>query len=679
MLEYGFTVSLQETQAQHSNNLRTLFVAALQCDLSLAEDILRGEGGVDSLFAVLSDGSAPLMLAAYSDCVSVLSLLLDSLAETLILRDDFASHVDLTGTHGLSALSVGVLRGSTRSVALLLDNGADPSQEHIFARTSPLHMAAELGHADIIRILCSRGANVSATTSVGGTALHTAAQVDMARSVAPLVNKCSLSPDELMLADTTALYIAAQQGHDATVRALLSVGADMYYSMSIAATEQYRDSKAIMAASGDEFFNMNMINSEAANGASALHAAAENGHATVVDLLLLHHAEKVSGGLSQHGYIDFVNGQSIGTTALHLAAQYDRPHVASVLLRHGADIDRAAVIDGTSPLYHAISMRSTDTALLLLAAGASPLGTCHPDSKSSARRTSPFILAIMQGKRLLPVLKNMLQRQKAIANHKDCSGVSALHVSAGLEDSTALTLLLEHGGDARSLNADQASILHIIVQHNRLRTARFFLKFLRHNMSPGELNDFVLGGQNTDGFTMLHSAAAGGCGQRSMLRLLLEALEPGAMSRAAFSPLVASPLHLAAADGCVGNVDLLLTAGCKADEVFNDQSVLVTAIKHNHLDVINRLLEEGEVSLQMSESQSKITHNPLLFAVVRGAAAAVEALLDAGADCNIFVLLSSDPTAEPSSLLQIAQQRRDFDTSKILSTHPSCSEVHLEL
>jgi ankyrin repeat protein len=113
--------------------------------------------------------------------------------------------------------------------------------------------------------------------------------------------------------------------------------------------------------------------------------------------------------------------------------------------------------------------------------------------------------------------------------------------------------------------------------------------------------------------------------------------------------------------------------------LYNDQTVLITAIKYNHYNTVLRLLEEGDVTLKSVNIhiQSKVTDNPLLFAVLRSAAQIVLALLDAGEDCNIFVVMSSDPTAEPNSLLEIAQRRRDFDTVKVLSTHPSCSDIRL--
>jgi ankyrin len=615
------------------------------------------------------------------------------LSEHLLSRDDLIAHVDAPAAHGLSALMVGVLRGSTQCVEVLLKTGSDPSQAHVFAGTTPLHMAAELGRQRLIRLLCRHGANSSAVTAVGGTALHSAAQVDMAWSVAALVDACNMSPDLLMLSDTTALYMAAQQGFDATVLALLSVGADIYFAMPVAADSiSSSGGKSVTKythATDDDIVNEAMtINSEAANGATALHAAAENGHESVVEMLLSH--AKVLSTTSSRCFFDFVNGQSLGVTPLHLAAEYNRPHVARVLLQHGADIDALATIDGTSALYHAISMGFADMALFLLEAGADALlspSPCPPHTAgggAGALRTPPLVLAIMRGRPFLPVVRAMLRRQAAGANHSDCSGLSALHMAARLEDKTSLALLLRHGGNVVATNTDQESLLHVAVAHDRLKTLYFLLERLRDSddMTSKGLAFFILNHQNKDGNTVLHLAAAA-CSRHDMMMLLLKSLGNNTSSQAtAFNTSsVASPLHLAAAKGCVKSVDSLLEAGFSASEVFNEQTVLITAIEHKHTRVVESLLQlDGGFLLHNNvETQTKVTDNPLLYAVVKGAAAIVQVLLDRGDDCNIFIVLSSDPSAQPSSLLDIAQRRRDFDSAKILSLHASCADIHVEL
>ncbi|MGQ0649721.1 MAG: ankyrin repeat domain-containing protein [Gemmatimonadaceae bacterium] len=52
-------------------------------------------------------------------------------------------------------------RGDLRAVKWLLDNGADPNARwsHWDAMVTPLHLAAMQGHADVVRLLLSAGAD----------------------------------------------------------------------------------------------------------------------------------------------------------------------------------------------------------------------------------------------------------------------------------------------------------------------------------------------------------------------------------------------------------------------------------------------------------------------------------------------------------------------------------------
>jgi len=72
---------------------------------------------------------------------------------------------------------------------------------------------------------------------------------------------------------------------------------------------------------------------------------------------------------------------------------------------------------------------------------------------------------------------------------------------------------------------------------------------------------------------------------------------------------------------------------------------------------------------------SSLHQSPLLLAVARGHAAAVAALLDAGANCAVLVATSRDPAATPDNLLDIARARRDHDTLQLLMAHADACDV----
>jgi hypothetical protein len=137
------------------------------------------------------------------------------------------------------------------------------------------------------------------------------------------------------------------------------------------------------------------------------------------------------------------------------------------------------------------------------------------------------------------------------------------------------------------------------------------------------------------------------------------------------------------------------------------KSPLLAAIDLNHLPLTLLLLERGadpnEGLLQYSGTSSSsssssrggggggggggsagVYSHPVLLAVVRGRAALVSALLEFGGGCNI--LIARVPSAEKGkgkgkgegggmdtdTLVDIARQRRDFDTMQALMAHDKC-------
>jgi ankyrin repeat protein len=101
------------------------------------------------------------------------------------------------------------------------------------------------------------------------------------------------------------------------IQALLELNASVDFAMPF--VEDSGRTKALSAytsAAGKEDFIALSLNSEAGNGATALHTAAEEGHAAVVRELVI------------HGHAD-INSLAIGVTALHLAVQYNRLEVVN--------------------------------------------------------------------------------------------------------------------------------------------------------------------------------------------------------------------------------------------------------------------------------------------------------------------------------------------------------------
>jgi ankyrin repeat protein len=101
-----------------------------------------------------------------------------------------------------------------------------------------------------------------------------------------LTPPCNASSRALLAGDTSPLYLASQRGHVRAAAALLDAGAEPNFVMP----RGVHSTQLITPRAGEEppmgaggFYPER--NTERGNGATALHAAAENGHHAMVELV----------------------------------------------------------------------------------------------------------------------------------------------------------------------------------------------------------------------------------------------------------------------------------------------------------------------------------------------------------------------------------------------------------
>ena len=224
------------------------------------------------------------------------------------------------GAHFVVALHIAAQHGHSEIVRVLLDCGIDKDAAdavddeeeddlvHPGDGTTALHLAAANGHLDVVQALLEVGADKFATTKDGKTVLHLAAEsgyfdvVELLIKAAGGANRYAAT-----MYGATSLHMAAYYGYGEVVRVLLAGGADVAAAMQ--------------------------------DGRTPVHHAADNGHSEVVKLLL-------------EARVDKDAAMSDGTTALHVAADRGRRRVVEVLLQSGADIE-ATMHDGRTALDEA--------------------------------------------------------------------------------------------------------------------------------------------------------------------------------------------------------------------------------------------------------------------------------------------------------------------------------------
>lgn len=108
---------------------------------------------------------------------------------------------------------------------MLLDAGADPDAVSVRGKT-PLALAIEEAHLDIIRLLLKSGADPNVTNKNGGTPLHRAASEGLNKVVGMLLN-AGANPNIVDKFSHSPVICAARVGHVTIVEMLRSHGADV--------------------------------------------------------------------------------------------------------------------------------------------------------------------------------------------------------------------------------------------------------------------------------------------------------------------------------------------------------------------------------------------------------------------------------------------------------------------
>ena len=146
---------------------------------------------------------------------------------------------------------------------------------------TPLYMAAENGHHEVVAALIAARANVDLAMNDGFTPLLVAAQNGHHEVVAALIN-ANATVDQAMKDGSTPLLMAAMNGHLEVVTALVNANATVDKAYEHGATPLY-----MAAGNGHHevvtaLIAANATVDKAANGATPLFIAAENGHKELV-------------------------------------------------------------------------------------------------------------------------------------------------------------------------------------------------------------------------------------------------------------------------------------------------------------------------------------------------------------------------------------------------------------
>ena len=267
---------------------------------------------------------------------------------------------------------------------LVIESPQDVHSRDYDHKSTPLHLASELGHVQVARLLIEHGADPIAMDKSGLTPLHVAVhkgRSDLARLLVEygnhgrartllhraVVDRESLGLARLLLEHganvsagkedvLTPLHFAVLHGSEGLTRLLLEHGADAtakagQSSLLRWVVENGRENLArLLLEHGAN------ITAEHMSGATMLFQAVKDGREDFARLFLEHGA-------------DVTARNKDGSTLLHCAVENGREDLVRLLLEHGADIT-AERMNGATLLYQAVQDGRGDIARLLLENGA---------------------------------------------------------------------------------------------------------------------------------------------------------------------------------------------------------------------------------------------------------------------------------------------------------------------
>ncbi|XP_033004785.1 ankyrin-3 isoform X38 [Lacerta agilis] len=516
--------------------------------------------------------------------------------------------INICNQNGLNALHLASKEGHVEVVSELIQRGANVDAATKKGNTA-LHIASLAGQTEVVKVLVTSGANVNAQSQItlpeskkgsttgkklftlnGFTPLYMAAQENHLEVVKFLLDNGasqSLATED----GFTPLAVALQQGHDQVVSLLLendTKGKVRLPALHIAARKDDTKAAALLLQNDHnaDVESKMMVNRTTESGFTPLHIAAHYGNINVATLLL-----------NRGAAVDFTARNDI--TPLHVASKRGNTNMVKLLLDRGAKID-AKTRDGLTPLHCGARSGHEQVVRMLLDRGA-------PILSKTKNGLSPLHMAT-QGDHLncvqlliehnVPVddvtndyltalhvaahcghykVAKVLLDKKANPNAKALNGFTPLHIACKKNRIKVMELLLKHGASIQAVTESGLTPIHVAAFMGHVNIVS---QLMHHGASPNTTN--------VRGETALHMAAR--AGQSEVVRYLVQ---NGAQVEAKAKD-DQTPLHISARLGKADIVQQLLQQGASPNApTTSGYTPLHLSAREGHEDVASVLMDHG--------------------------------------------------------------------------------------